>query len=95
MNRAFRFLTIALALAACTAPQTVPPVPPLQAEIVPRPPVSDVVLIWRPGDWEWTGGGYVWRPGAYEPAGAHSNKWLPGHWEGTGTSYSWMPGHWL
>ncbi len=97
MTRTIPPLVLALALAGCVPAQqyAVPPVPPPQVEVMPRPPIADTALIWRPGDWEWTGSGYAWRPGAYEPAGGHSSNWLPGHWEGAGSSYAWVPGHWL
>ncbi len=89
-------LVIALGLSACgTEPLPFPPVPPPQAETRPIPPVSGQALIWRPGDWQWTGSGYAWQPGAYEPITTHSNTWLPGHWEGTSGQYAWVPGHWL
>lgn len=89
-------LAAALGLAACTAGSLpYPPVPPLQSEARPRPPLSSVVLVWRPGDWQWTGNGYAWQPGAYEPAAGHSSTWVPGHWEGAGGQYAWVPGRWL
>lgn len=90
-------LMIALGLAACaTQSLPFPPVPPPQVETRPIPPVSNQALLWRPGDWQWTGSGYTWQPGAYEPAAGHgSNNWLPGHWEGTNGQYAWVPGHWL
>ncbi len=96
MTRTLPVLTIVLALAACAPALTaVPTVPPPQAEARPAPPVSDVVLDWRPGDWEWTGNSYVWRAGEYEPAAGHGAAWLPGHWELSGPSYAWIPGHWM
>jgi hypothetical protein len=33
-----------------------PPVPPLQTETMPLPPVTVTPLIWQPGHWDWTGG---------------------------------------
>ena len=89
-------LTIALGLAACAVDTLpFPPVPPPQAEARPIPPISRQALVWRPGDWQWTGSGYAWQPGSYEPADGHSNNWLPGHWEGASGQYAWVPGHWL
>ena len=86
----------ALLLAGC-ATQSLPfPLPPPpRAELVPTPPVSATPLLWRPGDWQWTGSGYAWQPGSYEPTGGHSAEWLPGHWEGSNGQYAWVPGHWL
>ncbi len=82
-----------LVLAGCaTAP---PPVPPPQAEVLPLPPVTATPLIWRPGHWDWNGGGYAWVPGAYVPRGDHSNEWLPGHWVQQGAGWAWVPAHWL
>ena len=86
----------ALLLGGC-ATQSLPfPLPPPpQAENLPTPPISAAPLIWRPGDWQWTGSGYAWQPGNYEPTGGHSAQWLPGHWEGSNGQYAWVPGHWL
>jgi len=89
-------LAAALGLAACaTGALPFPPVPPPQVETRPPPPVSAQRLVWRPGDWQWTGNGYAWQPGTYEPAFGHGTTWLPGHWEGTAGQYSWVPGHWI
>ena len=87
---------ITVLLAGC-AKQSLPfPLPPPRpADFAPTPPISAVPLIWRPGDWQWTGSGYSWQPGAYEPAGGHSTQWLPGHWEGNNGQYVWVPGNWL
>ncbi len=97
MTRTIPALTIALALAACVPVQqaVAPSIPVAPVEIVPRPPVSSVTLVWRPGDWEWTGSGYAWRAGAYEPLDSHGSIWLPGHWEGANGAYAWVRGHWL
>jgi hypothetical protein len=72
-----------------------PAPPPPQVEIVPKPPISAVPLVWRPGDWRWTGSGYAWQPGDYEPMAGHGRQWLPGHWDGDDGRYAWVPGHWL
>lgn len=79
-------------LNACAGPGSPPPVPPLQPESRPLPPISAEVLIWRPGQWTWDGRGYNWIPGQYEQRGTHSGNWLPGHWEPNGI---WQPGRWL
>jgi hypothetical protein len=85
-----------LLLAGCAAfPNPNPPVPPLQAETIPLPPVTATLLIWQPGHWDWTGNGYVWVPGAYVPRGDHSDQWLPAHWALVGGSWVWQPAHWL
>jgi len=87
-------LLAALGLAACaTSAPPYPPLPPLQAETRPMPPVSDQAVVWRPGDWQWTGSGYAWQPGRYEAAAGHGTNWLPGHWEGL--PGVWVPGHWV
>lgn len=89
-------LVIALGLAACaTGTLPFPPVPPPQAETRPLPPISAQALVWRPGDWQWTGSGYTWQPGTYESAAGHGSNWLPGHWEGAGGQYAWVPGRWM
>lgn len=86
-----------LALGGCVAAPPAPaypPVPPLRVEQVPLPPVSEQPLVWRPGEWEWTGSDYRWREGRYVPRGNHSNTWLYGSWILVGGAYAWVPGHW-
>ena len=75
-------------LGACGSSASRPPVPPLQAEAKPLPPISAEVLIWRPGHWTWDGRGYNWVPGQYEPRGTHSGNWQEGHWQQNGV---WQP----
>ena len=93
-----------LALAACEPPKPAapvpganpnPPVPPPQAETMPKPPVSEQQLVWRPGEWEWVGSGYVWQSGDWEPIAGHSNEFLPGHWTQDSGTWGWVRGHWL
>ena len=100
--RVLVLLATLLALGACVPEQTTgpgpnpnPPVPPPQAETRPLPPVSEQQMIWRPGDWEWVGTGYVWQPGDWELLANHSNEFLPGHWEWQGTAWVWVRGHWM
>jgi hypothetical protein len=94
-----------LALAACEAPplpaeigpgpNPYPPVPPPEPEARPLPPASEDPMVWRIGEWEWVGTGYVWRPGEWEPLGGHSNQYLPGHWIARDGTWAWERGHWL
>ena len=92
-----------LGLAACEVgppPMVVPenpnpPVPPLQSEVRPLPPVSEDQLVWRMGEWEWVGTGYVWAPGEWVKLDGHSNQYLPGHWVFQGGAWQWERGHWL
>ena len=92
-------LTAAL-LAGCVPPETTqiadghPPVPALQPETVPKPPVSAEVLMWQPDHWDWTGAAYVWQPGQYVPAAGHGNLWMPGFWDFTPAGWTWRPPHW-
>jgi WXXGXW repeat (2 copies) len=72
-----------------------PPVPPPQPEQRPLPPPTEDQLVWRIGQWEWVGNGYVWRPGEYEKLGGHSNEYLPGHWVVQDGAWVWERGHWL
>lgn len=91
-------LLLPLGLAACAQAGGPPPVPPLQTEIIPKPPVSATPLIWQPGHWDWTGAGYAWASGEYVPAAGHGNLWMPGYWAegpgGPGTPMQWRPAHW-
>jgi len=96
-----------LALGACVPPpppappvagapvNPYPPVPPPQAEERPLPPPSEDQLVWRLGQWEWVGSGYVWRPGEWEKLDGHSNQYLPGHWDLQNGAWIWQRGHWL
>ncbi len=76
-------------------PNPNPPVPPPLTEVRPLPPVSEAQMVWRMGDWEWTGAGYVWQPGAWELLDGHSNQYLIGHWVANGTTWTWERGHFL
>jgi WXXGXW repeat (2 copies) len=86
-----------LALASCAnggAPY--PPPPPLQAEVIPKPPVTATPLMWQPGHWDWTGSGYTWVPGAYVPAAGHGAMWQQGYWAAAPDgSWVWQPAHWM
>ena len=83
-------------LAGCVLPpQTFPQAPPLPAEVVPLPPVSDVPLLWHPGDWLFTGGSYNYVPGHYIQAAGHSHQWVFAHWGAADGVPTWVPGHWL
>lgn len=86
-------------LAGCAPPmQTAayPAPPPLPAEVLPLPPVSEAPLVWQPGDWSFGGGSYRYDPGHYVPAGGHSRQWVFAQWApGPGGTPAWVPGHWL
>ncbi len=88
-----------LVLGACASRTGAPPYPPVPAlivEVLPKPPVSQTPLIWKPGHWDWTGNGYVWIPGEYVPRAGRSGLWMQGYWSGTPTGgWAWMPAHWL
>jgi hypothetical protein len=87
-----------IALAGCTvntaAPSPYPAPPPTQVEIIPKPPVSAVPLVWQPGHYEWNGAGYVWYPGEYVQRAGHGTLWQPGYWSRTGAVWAWQRGHW-
>ncbi len=88
-------LATVLVLGACAAPPPAFPVPPpLPAETLPLPPVSEQSLIWQPGDWTYFGGSYRYEPGRYVPAAGHGGTWTFGHWIGTPGQYGWVPGGW-
>jgi hypothetical protein len=88
-------------LAGCAGPAqtsamaTPPPVPPLQPEVVPKPPVTATPLIWQPGHWDWNGTAYTWAPGQYVPRVGHGNLFMPGYWAQTPNGWAWQPAHWL
>ncbi len=102
MEMHVRFLLPALLGATLLAGCVVAPppqflqAPPLPAETIPLPPVSETPLVWQPGDWVFTGGSYHYEPGSYVPAAGHSRQWVFGHWGVMeGGVPAWVPGHWL
>jgi hypothetical protein len=72
-----------------------PPPPPLREEVIPRPPVTEELLVWQPGHWDWVGSGYTWREGRYVPLAGHGTEFLFGHWSNQSGAWIWMPAHWL
>jgi hypothetical protein len=91
---------VALGLAACeTTPYGAnpnPPPPPPRAEVMPKPPITEEPMSWRPGHWEWTGTGYSWQQGEWVPSAGHSDHWLNGHWQqNKDGTWSWAPGRWM
>ena len=89
-------LTLLGGCTSTTAGYPYPPVPPPQPEVIPKPPVTAVPLLWEPGHWNWTGAGYVWQPGRYVPRDGHGGMFMPGWWrENPSGAYQWVPAHWL
>jgi hypothetical protein len=90
-----------LAVSGCAAPAAVGlnpplPAPPLLAETVPKPPVSEDPLIWQPGHWEWSGGSYVWSAGLWVKREGHGTNWQDGYWApGPTGGWVWVPAHWV
>ena len=73
-----------------------PPPPPVPAEAVPRPPVSEVSLIWQPGHWDWTGASYAWTAGIWISRAGHGTAWQDGYWTpGQDGQWVWFAGHWI
>lgn len=91
------FATTCLALASCAVGpgSPYPPVPPLQPEVMGKPPVTTTPLIWQPGHWDWTGGGYSWVPGTFVASEGHGNLWMPGYWAQSEDGWVWQPAHWM
>jgi hypothetical protein len=87
-------VTLALAGCAVYTANPYPPVPPPQAEVMPKPPVSAQPLIWQPGHWDWNGANYVWTPGAWVPRAGHGSLWQYGYWTLSGGTWVWVPSHW-
>ena len=88
-----------LVMASCTPPPPPsgpPAVPPLQADTMGKPPVTTTPLIWQPGHWDWTGGGYTWAPGEFVPGAGHGVMWMPGYWApAEDGGWTWQPAHWM
>lgn len=94
-----KYLTVTsfllLALAGCQSAPPYPPVPPARVEVMGKPPVTQTLLIWQPGHWNWNGGAYEWIPGDFVPRAGHSDLWMPGYWERSGMSWRWVAAHWV
>ncbi len=87
-------LLAVLFMAACTAQPPYPAVPALRTEAVPKPPVTTEQVVWQPGHWDWSGGGYIWSPGQYVPVAGHGLNWRPGWWSLSDGMWHWEPPHW-
>jgi hypothetical protein len=87
-----------LALLSACAAQVIappyPPVPPPQAEMIPKPPVSEQPLIWQPGHWDYTGASYAWTGGAWVLRAGHGTAWQDGYWTQVNGAWSWVAPHW-
>lgn len=91
MRRLLACACLTILVAGCVVVQpSHPPMPAVRVEQVPPPPTERVV--WQPGEWHWTGDGYVWRPGHYVERLVVYHRFVPGHWDGNGR---WEPGHWV
>jgi hypothetical protein len=90
------FTSVCLTVAGCGNGGSPPAVPPLQPEVMGKPPVTTTPLIWQPGHWDWAGGGYSWVPGTFVPSAGHSAMWMPGYWaQGEDGGWVWQPAHWM
>ncbi len=92
--------TAMLALGGCALQQDTGacPVPPTRKiEKIPKPPVSEHVLLWQPGHWNYANGGYTWVKGQWIPRGSKSGQWFDGYWtrDAAPSPCHWVPAHWL
>ena len=90
-------LALCLALlGGCSVVQAdLPTVPPVRAEQVPTPPVSQTTLIWQPGHYDWTGTSYIWIPGAWVERAGQGTLWQDGYWRRVNGQPVWVPAHWI
>ena len=103
MRRTLLLLTTLILLAGCSGSyrraeaNLYPPAPPPPhpTEVVPMSPVTEVRLIWQPGHWDWSGGGYAWTSGSFVPLAGHSDQWMDGYWSKVGETWVWVPAHWV
>lgn len=89
-----------LALGACSVQQDVaacPKPPERKAEVIPKPPISEQVMLWQPGHWDYSNGNYIWAPGQWIPRGNRSGQWFDGYWtrDAAPSPCHWVPAHWL
>lgn len=96
-------MLLTLGLAACQMPAPAPTAaanpyptpPPVKAEEIPKPPVSEDPLIWQPGHWDWIGNGYDWRPGEWVKRAGHGTQWQDGYWSNSSGTWVWVAPHWI
>ena len=91
---------VCLLLSACYAPpryvaNPYPPPPPPRAETQPLPPVSEEVLTWQRGHWDFDGSGYRWLPGRYVDRHGLRTPFQDGYWTNARGPWEWVPPHWL
>lgn len=91
---------VLLALTGCSVQQDVsacPKPPARKAEVIPKPPISEQVMLWQPGHWDYSGGNYAWAPGQWIPRGNRSGQWFDGYWtrDAAPSPCHWVPAHWL
>ncbi|HEY2131471.1 MAG TPA: hypothetical protein VGH36_00615 [Acetobacteraceae bacterium] len=89
---------LGVTLVGCATPpqaSACPAVPPLPAEAVPKPPVSEAPLVWQPGHWDWTSTNYAYQQGRYVPLHG-STTWMPGFWtQSPGGPCVWNTAHFI
>lgn len=102
MRPSLRVLAVSagLSLSACVATTSYvtnpyPAPPPVQAEAIPPPPVSEDPLVWQPGHWDWTGTAYVWTGGRWIARAGHGTTWQDGYWANANGAWTWVPAHWM
>ncbi len=107
-GRAIGWLSLAVALAACSPPPAAyePPPPPAEASVtvitVPppdlpvyeQPPCPGDGYLWTPGYWAWADGDYYWVPGTWVEAPEPGYLWTPGYWGWAGNAYVFHQGYW-
>lgn len=78
-------------VSACPQPPT------RKIETIPKAPVSEQVMLWQPGHWDYAGGGYTWVAGQWVPRGTKSGQWFDGYWtrDAAPSPCHWVPAHWL
>ena len=86
---------LAVVLSGCAGMGAPPDVPPPRQEVIPKPYVSAVDQVWRPGHWDWDGKGYRWISGEYQPHTPQTNLWRSGVWERGAGGWVWHPPGWM
>ena len=71
------------------ADQAPPPLPQYSQPAATRPN-----MIWTPGYWQHSPGGYYWVPGAWVAPPYVGALWTPGYWGADGPRYRFHPGYW-
>ncbi len=59
-----------------------------------QPAATQPNMIWQPGYWGFSNGGFFWVPGTWVQAPQVGLLWTPGYWGWNNGQYRWNNGYW-